>query len=213
MWSNVYYYGCKVYHYNGKTDTCYNDTEEIKLEIQDYYNELNFVELPYANAERDTKVLITLEEVLSEFINNFKNSITYHFLMDMCIKANIGITNENYSNFITNWIKVHYGHIELTSLRSFHKQYVQEYLNENDLNDRILMYATEHCIKYVNLTKIDFDSSLAFRKSLSEIEVIKLHKFMYHLIKNQIICNTIKNMIEYIDDVRRFDAYIEDYLK
>lgn len=26
----------KVYHYNSETDTCYNDTEEIKLEIEDY---------------------------------------------------------------------------------------------------------------------------------------------------------------------------------
>lgn len=36
---------------------------------------------------------------------------------------------------------------------------------------------------------------------------------MYNLIESQIICETAKNMIEYIDDVRRYDTYIEDYLK
>lgn len=203
----------KVYHYNGKTDTCYNDTEEIKLEIQVYNNELNFVELPYANTERDTNVLITLEEVLNEFINNFENSPLYRFLMDKLIKANIGITNENYSNFITNWINDYYGLADLTSLSYLHKQYVYEYLNKNKLNEQILMYATENDIKYINLTKIDFDSKLAIKFSLSDSDVNELYKFMYNLIESQIICETAKNMIEYIDDVRRYDAYIEDYLK
>ena len=203
----------KVYHYNGKIDTCYNDTEEIKLEIQVYNNELNFVELPYANTERDTNVLITLEEVLNEIINNFENSPLYRFLMDKFIKAGIGITNENYSNFITNWINDYYGLVDLTSLSYLHKQYVCEYLNKNKLNEQILMYATENDIKYINLTKIDFDSKLAIRFSLSDNDVNKLYKFMYNLIESQIIFETAKNMIEYIDDVRRYDAYIEDYLK
>lgn len=203
----------KVYHYNGKTDTCYNDTEEIKLEIQVYNNELNFVELPYANTERDTNVLITLEEVLNEIINNFENSPLYRFLMDKFIKADIGIINENYSNFITNWINDYYGLVDLTSLSYLHKQYVYEYLNKNKLNEQILMYATENDIKYINLTKIDFDSKLALRFSLSGNDVNKLYKFMYNLIESQIIFETAKNMIEYIDDVRRYDAYIEDYLK